>query len=145
MSESSGAGSTGSSDAAEAFVPMRMGRLVLRDRSDQQWIQLVEVEGRRSFPIVIGPQEARELHRVLTGKETPRPLTHQLACRNHTSWAFADSYPALLSCDVPVYPPPPPLPPGAVCEYWCEGHPAPWATKCGYRACAECRAECAAI
>ena len=70
-------------------------------------------------------------------------LTHQLACRNHTSWAFADSYPALLSCDVPVYPPPPPLPPGAVCEYWCEGHPAPWATKCGFRACAECRAECA--
>ena len=79
MSESTGAGSKGSSDAAEAYVPMRMGRLVLRDRSDQQWIQLVEVEGRRSFPIVIGPHEARELHRVLTGKETPRPLTHQLA------------------------------------------------------------------
>lgn len=71
--------STGASDAAEAYVPMRMGRLVLRDRSDQQWIQLVEVDGRRSFPIVIGPHEARELHRVLTGKETPRPLTHQLA------------------------------------------------------------------
>ena len=79
MSESTGAGSEGSSDAAEAYVPMRMGRLVLRDRSDQQWIQLVEVDGRRSFPIVIGPHEARELHRVLTGKETPRPLTHQLA------------------------------------------------------------------
>lgn len=79
MSESTGAGSAGSSDAAEAYVPMRMGRLVLRDRSDQQWIQLVEVDGRRSFPIVIGPHEARELHRVLTGKETPRPLTHQLA------------------------------------------------------------------
>lgn len=63
----------------EAFVPMRMGRLVLRDRSDQQWIQLVETDGHRSFPIVIGTQEARELQRVLTGRETPRPLTHQLA------------------------------------------------------------------
>lgn len=63
----------------EAFVPMRMGRLVLRDRSDQQWIQLVETHGHRSFPIVIGTQEARELQRVLTGRETPRPLTHQLA------------------------------------------------------------------
>ncbi len=67
------------SESSETFVPMRMGRLVLRDRSDQQWIQLVEVDGSRSFPIVIGTQEARELQRVLTGKDTPRPLTHQLA------------------------------------------------------------------
>lgn len=63
----------------EQYVPMRVGRLVVSPTAHQQYVQLVEAEGSRSFPIVIGPHEAEELRRVLLGVETPRPMTHNLA------------------------------------------------------------------
>lgn len=74
-----------SNDEIETFVPLRLVRVVLREQADQQWIFLAEVvEGGdpasgRGFPIVIGSNEAGELHRVVTDVRTERPLTHQLA------------------------------------------------------------------
>jgi len=63
---------------SERLVPVRLARVVLRDGAEQQWIYLQEVEGRRGFPIVIGNNEASEIHRVLADETLPRPLTHQL-------------------------------------------------------------------
>ncbi len=62
----------------ETLIPMRLSNLVMRDNSNQQWLQLVETDGNRGFPIVIGATEAHEIQRVLTGTESPRPMTHQL-------------------------------------------------------------------
>ena len=65
------------------LVPLRLVRVVLRERSDQQWIFLAEVDpakegNERGFPIVIGTGEAAEIHRLVSDVTTPRPLTHQL-------------------------------------------------------------------
>lgn len=71
-------------DDTQIWIPLRLVRVVLRERADQQWIFLQEVvddgdpRTGRGFPIVIGSGEAGELHRVLTDVRTPRPLTHQL-------------------------------------------------------------------
>jgi len=66
----------------EPMVDVALGRIVIRDRSDRQYIYLRETGGNdkpRGFPIVIGNQEAHEIHRVVHGIEPQRPLTHQLA------------------------------------------------------------------
>ncbi len=63
----------------EGMVDVRLARIVLRDGADSQYIYLVESEGPRRFPIVIGSNEAREIYRVAKAEETERPLTHQLA------------------------------------------------------------------
>jgi len=55
-----------------------LGRIVLRDGMDRQYIYLVEQNGSRGFPIVIGNNEALEIHRVVHEIEPERPLTHQL-------------------------------------------------------------------
>jgi uncharacterized protein len=62
------------------MVPIELGRLVLRDHSVSapQYIYLREVDGDRSFPIIIGYSEAVEIQRVVTGVETERPMTHAL-------------------------------------------------------------------
>lgn len=62
-----------------AMVDVALGRIVIRDNADRQYIYLVERGGKRGFPIVIGNVEAGEIHRVLHGIEPERPLTHQLA------------------------------------------------------------------
>lgn len=69
--------------ASPTLVPLRLVRVVLRERSDQQWIFLEEDDPdklgqQRGFPIVIGTGEAAEIHRLVTGVAPPRPLTHQL-------------------------------------------------------------------
>ena len=61
------------------MVDMRLARIVMRDGADQQWIYLFEREGKRGFPIVIGTNEAGEIHRVVQEIRPERPLTHQLA------------------------------------------------------------------
>ena len=65
------------------MVNVALGRIVIRDRSDRQYIYLQEIEPEgatpRGFPIVIGSNEAQEIHRVVHGVEPQRPLTHQLA------------------------------------------------------------------
>lgn len=67
----------------QVLVPLRLVRVVLRERSDQQWIFLQEDAPdkpglERGFPIVIGTGEASEIHRLVTGVTPARPLTHQL-------------------------------------------------------------------
>ncbi len=62
----------------QAMVDVRLARIVLRDGADKQYIYLVEKEGPRKFPIVIGYNEAREIYRVVRQEQTERPLTHQL-------------------------------------------------------------------
>ena len=66
-------------DEDERFIEMQLRRIVIRENSEQQYIYLVEKEGERSFPIVIGTSEAFEIRRVVCGVQTERPLTHQLA------------------------------------------------------------------
>jgi hypothetical protein len=61
------------------MIEVTLSRIVLREGSDRQYIYLSEVGGERSFPIVIGNSEAGEIHRVVHGVESKRPLTHQLA------------------------------------------------------------------
>ncbi len=63
----------------DSLVPVHLTRIVVRDDSDQQWIFLQEVDGERGFPIVIGTNEAQEIHRVVADIRPERPLTHQLA------------------------------------------------------------------
>jgi bifunctional DNase/RNase len=60
------------------LVECRLSRIVFRDNSDQQYIFLEERTGGRAFPIVIGPFEAAEINRKVTGQTAPRPLTHDL-------------------------------------------------------------------
>ena len=60
------------------MLDVYLGRIVLRDGMDRQYIYLVEQGGPRGFPIVIGNNEALEIHRVVHEIEPERPLTHQL-------------------------------------------------------------------
>lgn len=61
------------------LIDVVLGRLVIIDGQDRQYLYLVESGGERSFQIVIGNNEAAEIHRVLHNLEPPRPLTHKLA------------------------------------------------------------------
>jgi hypothetical protein len=57
---------------------MELKRIIISEVHDQQVIMLKEVEGDRSFPIVIGIFEATSIDRRVRGQSTPRPLTHDL-------------------------------------------------------------------
>lgn len=59
-------------------VEMRLRRILISEMNDQQVIVLREVEGERSFPIVIGIFEATSIDRRVKGMHSPRPLTHDL-------------------------------------------------------------------
>jgi uncharacterized protein len=61
-------------------VPIRMElkRIIISEVHEQQIIVLREVEGERSFPIVIGIFEATSIDRRVQNKIPPRPLTHDL-------------------------------------------------------------------
>src|SRR5262245_29354266 len=61
------------------MVDVGLGRIVIREGSEQQFIYLRELAGERGFPIVIGTPEACEIRRVVHGIQSERPLTHQLA------------------------------------------------------------------
>jgi bifunctional DNase/RNase len=61
------------------MVEVVLGRIVIREHADRQYVFLVERGGQRGFPIVIGSAEAAEIQRVVAGIECERPLTHQLA------------------------------------------------------------------
>jgi bifunctional DNase/RNase len=61
------------------MVEVVLGRIVIREHADRQYVYLVERGGQRGFPIVIGSAEAAEIQRVVAGIECERPLTHQLA------------------------------------------------------------------
>ena len=57
---------------------MELKRIIISEVHDQQVIMLREVEGERSFPIVIGIFEATSIDRRVKGMPSPRPLTHDL-------------------------------------------------------------------
>ncbi len=59
-------------------VRMELSRIFIREMTDMQIIELTEVDGDRTFPIVIGLPEAFAIDRRLKGIEIPRPQTHDL-------------------------------------------------------------------
>ena len=59
-------------------IPMALRRIIISEIDEQQHIVLKEVDGERSFPIVIGLFEATSIDRRVRGVSTPRPLTHDL-------------------------------------------------------------------
>lgn len=75
MSESNG---NGDPMDESTMVDVSVGRIVIREGRDHQYIYLKEKNGDRGFPIVIGSNEAWEIHRVVTKHQPERPLTHQL-------------------------------------------------------------------
>lgn len=61
-------------------VPMELSRIVISENGENQVIFLREKNGERTFPILIGINEAMAIDRRLKGKEPPRPMTHDLLC-----------------------------------------------------------------
>ncbi len=59
-------------------VQMELHKIIISEMQDQQVIWLREVDGERTFPIVIGSSEAMAIDRRLKGKPAQRPLTHDL-------------------------------------------------------------------
>ncbi len=64
------------------LVPMELVRIVISEINDQQVVFLREIDGERSFPILIGLFEASSIDRrvqaKVQGELPPRPLTHDL-------------------------------------------------------------------
>jgi bifunctional DNase/RNase len=57
---------------------MELSRILIREMMDLQIIELSEIGGERTFPIVIGLNEAFAIERRLKGVEIRRPQTHDL-------------------------------------------------------------------
>jgi bifunctional DNase/RNase len=60
------------------YVEMELSRVLIAEFTGDQLIFLREKGGQRTFPIVIGINEALAIHRRLHGEKTPRPMTHDL-------------------------------------------------------------------
>lgn len=79
----------------QPMVEVVLGRIVIREGSDRQYIFLQERRGERGFPIVIGSNEATEIKRVVARVECERPLTHQL------TYAVIEAFGARIHrCDI---------------------------------------------
>ncbi len=59
-------------------IQMELSRIFIRELEDLQIIELREVDGERSFPIVVGIHEAFAIERRVKGVPVPRPQTHEL-------------------------------------------------------------------
>jgi uncharacterized protein len=59
-------------------VHMELRRIIISEVDDHQVIVLKEIEGDRSFPIVIGIFEATSINRRVKQEQSQRPLTHDL-------------------------------------------------------------------
>jgi hypothetical protein len=57
---------------------MELSRIIISEINDQQVIYLREVDGDRTFPILIGIFEATSIDRRVKHQQSPRPLTHDL-------------------------------------------------------------------
>ena len=57
---------------------MELKRIIISEIHEQQVIMLKEVEGERSFSIMIGIFEATSIDRRVKRLPSPRPLTHDL-------------------------------------------------------------------
>jgi bifunctional DNase/RNase len=60
------------------LVRMELVRIVINDTGNEQIIYLREVDGPRTFPILIGLFEAMSIDRRVKGEVPSRPLTHDL-------------------------------------------------------------------
>jgi hypothetical protein len=59
-------------------LQVELAQIIINEEVDQQIIVLREMNGQRSFPIVIGMPEILAIDRRLKGIMLPRPLTHDL-------------------------------------------------------------------
>ena len=59
-------------------VQMQLARIIISEINDQQVIYLKEVDGDRTFPILIGIFEATSIDRRVKNVTSSRPLTHDL-------------------------------------------------------------------
>jgi bifunctional DNase/RNase len=59
-------------------VAMELSRIIISEINSEQVIYLKEIEGTRTFPILIGIFEATSIDRRVKRHEAPRPLTHDL-------------------------------------------------------------------
>ena len=59
-------------------IPVELHQIMINETADQQVIVLKELNGDRSFPIVIGIHEILAIDRRIKGLKLPRPLTHDL-------------------------------------------------------------------
>lgn len=59
-------------------VQMALRQIIINEVHDHQMILLKEVDGARSFPIMIGIFEATSIDRRVKRHPSPRPLTHDL-------------------------------------------------------------------
>ncbi len=59
-------------------ILMELSRIVISEINDHQVIYLREVDGERTFPILIGIFEAHSIDRRVKNFKAPRPLTHDL-------------------------------------------------------------------
>ncbi len=59
-------------------VAMELTRIIISEVNSEQVICLKEIDGERTFPILIGIFEATSIHRRVKGIQAPRPLTHDL-------------------------------------------------------------------
>lgn len=57
---------------------MQLKRIIMSQVNENQYIVLKEVDGDRSFSIVIGLFEANSINRRVQQLPSPRPLTHDL-------------------------------------------------------------------
>jgi bifunctional DNase/RNase len=57
---------------------MELSRIIISEINDDQVIYLKEVDGERTFPILIGIFEASSIDRRVKHQGAPRPLTHDL-------------------------------------------------------------------
>jgi bifunctional DNase/RNase len=57
---------------------MELTRIIISENNEQQIIFLKEIDGERTFPIVIGIFEATSIDRRVKALPAPRPLTHDL-------------------------------------------------------------------
>ena len=59
-------------------IAMELRRIIISEVDENQVVILKEVDGDRSFPIVIGIFEATSIRRRVRREESPRPLMHDL-------------------------------------------------------------------
>jgi bifunctional DNase/RNase len=59
-------------------VAMELSRIIISEINSEQVIYLKEIDGPRTFPILIGIFEATSIDRRVKHQEAPRPLTHDL-------------------------------------------------------------------
>ena len=62
-------------------ILMELSRIIISEVDDRQVIYLKEVDGDKTFPILIGIFEATSIDRRVKNYQSPRPLTHDLLVR----------------------------------------------------------------